>query len=789
MHPKFLCLLGAAAAIAMAAPAYAGSGAGTDRVEVRYTAYGVAHVVADTYEGAGFGYGGALARDNLCVVVERSITIAGERSRSMPADARYYDSQSFGEISNLDSDGVYRFVVSEDLVSRVKKAASPEIHDLVRGYTRGFNRHVSGPALAGEDCRKQAWFRPLTEDDVWRRIAHTPLLETTARVLRDVVAATPPKDQLVAALSSAPGEVVDMEDRRGASNAVAFGRDGVEGGVGGMSFANPHYVWHGPERLHAMHLTVRGKLNVFGATLYGLPFPILGFTDSVGWGITHTTDKRSTIYRVELDPKDPTRYSVGGRMERMRPVNIRVETLDGPVTRTFWQTRYGPVMQSAALPWDGKFAYTLADPEIGNVRFADQFLAIARARNVREVRDALKRIQGAPWSNVTAADRDGEVFYSNITVAANITDAQLARCVITGPAHTYMERADFTTLNGSDPTCAWTREAGTPQPGIIPAARRPSTLRSDVVFNSNDSHWFSTLDPTGLIEGIQTVVGPERTPRAERTRVAALYSREIMLGGAITGSPGATPDKWERLFFSARNLTAELVVDDLAADCTARPKVSMPDGSTVDVAEACRTISAWDRRDMATSRGSALFGEFIRNLGPLTSTPEGAARVWRNPFNPTNPVATPSGLVMSEDVRQAFALAVVRFRDAGLPLDGALADQQSVTRNGVRLPISGSSYTYHRIATTGLTTGKGFAEIRAGDSYIHVVSLRPDGVNGRFIVTYSQSTNPSSPHFSDMTSLFSERRFADVTFSEESIRKGQVGEALIYDLPISPGNK
>jgi acyl-homoserine-lactone acylase len=788
MRAMFLTTLAAAALTALAGQAQAKPMDASDRVEVRYTAYGVAHVTADSFEGAGYGYGGALARDNLCVVVERMITIAGERSRSMPADARYYDSQSFGEITNLDSDSVYRFVVSKDLVSRVKRNASPEIVGLVRGFTRGFNQHASGPALAGEDCRRQPWFRPLTEDDVWRRIAHTPLLETTARILRDVVAAKPPTGSSAAA-GPAIADLADLAERRGASNAIAFGSEGVEGGVGGMSFANPHYVWHGPERLHAMHLTVRGKLDVFGATLYGLPFPILGFNESVGWGITHTTDKRSTIYRLDLDPADPTRYLVGGRFERMRAIKVRVDTQRGPVDRTFWQTRYGPVVQSEALVWDRKYAYSLADPEIGNDRFADQFLAIARARSVREINDSLHRIQGAPWSNITAADRDGEVFYSNITVAGNITDEQLARCAISGPARAYMERADFTTLNGSDPTCAWTMEPGTPQPGIIPAAKRPWTLRRDVVFNANDSHWFPTIDPAGVIEGMQKVIGPERTARAERTRVSVLYALEAMRGGAITGKPGATPEKWERLFFSARNLTAELIVDDLVASCTTTPKVVMADGSVVDVADACRAIANWDRRDMSTSRGSALFGEFVRNLGPLTGTPEAAARVWRNPFNPANPVATPSGLVMSDDVRRAFALAVLTFQKAGLKPDGALADQQSVTRSGVRLPISGGSYTYHRTFTTGLTPDKGFAEIRAGDGYIHVVSLRPDGVTGRFIVSYSQSTNEQSPHFSDMTTVFSAGQFADVAFSPESIRKGQVGDTLTFDITVTPDGR
>lgn len=773
--------LGVAAVVAYGAtgPGLAGVSERSPGVEVRYTAYGVAHVASDTYEGAGFGYGNVLAKDNLCVVAERAITLAGERSRALSASATYYDAQSFGEISNLDSDAVYQYVLSPDLLERTKRGASQEVAQLVRGYVRGFNRHARGAALPGETCRKEAWFRPLTEDDVWRRIAQTPLLETTARVLRQVIAAAPPRAGDVPATAAL--DLAELADRRGASNAIAFGKDGVEGGIGGMNFANPHYVWHGSERLHAMHLNVRGKLNVFGATLYGLPFPLMGFTDHVGWAITQATDKRSTLYRLDLDPADPTRYRVDGQVEPMRRVGIKVMTQQGPVERSFWETRYGPVVENENLPWDGAHAYALADPERGNNRFANQFLAMARAKTVREINAALHTFQGVPWSNVTAADRDGEVFYSNISVAANITDAQLQRCVVLGPAHTYMLNADFTTLNGSDGGCAWTKASGTPQPGIIPASRRPSMIRSDVLFNANDSYWYVTLAPDARIEGLQKVIGPERTMRAERTRVSALYARDAMQGSLLTGTPGATPAKWETLFFNARNLTAELVLDDLLADCLSNTIVAMPDGSKVDVSTGCEALRGWDRRDTSASRGSAFFVEVARNIAALMATPDAAERIWRVPFDANDPVGTPRGLVMSDAVRQAFARAVVKFREADLALDGALRDQQAVTRNGVRLPVSGSLYTYHRIAPGAYEPGKGATDIRAGDSYIHVVAIRPDGVSGRFLVTYSQSTNPVSPHFSDMTALFSEGKLADISFSEESIRKAQVGDTIRFD--------
>lgn len=770
-------------------------------VEVRFTPYGVAHIRSGSFEGAGYGYGWALARDNLCVVVERMITIGGERSRTMPADETYYDVFAGGDISNVDSDAVYTYLLPASAARRTRAGASRDVRALVRGYVAGFNHHVSGPALAGEDCRSQAWFRPLTEQDVWRRIAHFPLLETSSLWLREIIAASRPLDAHAGAPTDTAVRLAEFQTFRGGSNSAAFGREIVEGGVGGMSFSNPHYFWHGTERLHAFHMVVEGRLNIFGSTAYGLPFALMGFTEHIGWSITHATDKRATVYELELDPADRTRYRVGDRMERMRAVSVRVQTMSGPVSRSFWETRYGPVVEGEHLPWDGAHAYAFADPELGNNRFADQFLDIALARSVHEIRDAQFRRLGSPWSNITAADANGEVYYSNISVAGNITDAQLERCLIASPARTYMDLTDVSTLNGSDPACAWTNDQRSPQPGLIPAERRPWMIRADMTFNSNDSHWFNSVDSDSRLEGFARVIGPERTARGERTRVAALYMQELREGGETIGAPGATPAKWERLFFSSRNLTAELILDDLLADCSANPQVSMGvtaveagvhrpqahhagaiDGApeTIDVTPACDVLRSWDRRDTLVSRGSALFAEFVSGL-EVTPTTDLALlpRYWRTPFSAEDPIGTPRGFVPSEETRQALARAQWRFQSAEVPIGAPLADVRSVTRGGQRLPISGSYFGYHLTRPSTFTPGEGVTELRNGDGYIHIVSLKPGEVRGRFLVTFSQSTNPMSPHYADMTELYSRETLADIAFTAPEIEAAQVGATVV----------
>ena len=745
--------------------------------QVKYTEFGIAHIKAKNLEGAGFGYGYAMARDNLCAVDEKMVTLAGERSKSMDPEGKYIDLFAGGEVINYQSDAAYKYILSDETVKYTKNGASKDVKALVKGYVIGFNKHIKGPSLDGEDCRNQKWFRPITEDDMWRRIAQIPLLETSAGVFREIINAAPPNVQasiVKTQLANLPKDQII----HGASNAIAFGKDGVEGGVGGLSFANPHYAWHGTERLHVFHMNVPGKIDVFGATAYGLPFPMLGFTKNIGWGITHTTDKRSTLYELKLDPNNPKNYLYDNKSIPLQPLKIVVDTQNGAREHTFWLSQFGPIVMGDALPWNKQNAYVFADPERKNNRFADTFYGIASAKNVTEIKDVQLKKLGSPWSNVTATDSAGNVFYSNISVTANITDQQLKDCVVTSKAKQFMDY-DVTVLDGSRSNCAWTIDNAAPQPGIIAAKDRPWSIRKDVMFNSNDSHWYHTLDSKDKSEGFAKVIGPEMTTRGERTRIAAYYAKEIINGGKITGSKGATPLKFEKLFFSAHNITADMIVDDLVKDCTQTPKVKSSKGMEIDIQSGCEALKNWDRRDTLNSRGSAFFAQFLSNLEQVPMTGFALTdKYWRVSFSPNDPVNTPRGFVSNDETRAAFADTMIAFAQLGIKPDAKLGDIQSVTRDGITYPISGSRYSYHMTRPMAYTPLKGITEIRSGDSYIHDVAIKPSGVSGRFIVTYSQSTNPKSPHFSDFTKVYSKEEFADVYFTDAQISKNQVGKTV-----------
>ena len=56
---------------------------------------------------------------------------------------------------------------------------------------------------------------------------------------------------------------------------MALGKESTAGGHG-LLLGNPHFPWDGPERFYQAQLTLPGKVNVSGASLFGVPLILIG---------------------------------------------------------------------------------------------------------------------------------------------------------------------------------------------------------------------------------------------------------------------------------------------------------------------------------------------------------------------------------------------------------------------------------------------------------------------------------------------------------------------------------
>ncbi|MEH6375681.1 penicillin acylase family protein [Streptomyces sp. KLMMK] len=774
-------LPGEAAAAGAPARAEHAKGGGLSAV-VRYTEYGVPHIVAKDYANLGFGTGWAQAADQVCVLADGFLTLRGERSARFGPDAKPDGSLS-SATTNLSSDLFFRGLNEAKTVDRILDSPAPagptrQAKELMRGWAAGYNAWLAQNRITDPACRGADWVTPVTALDVARRGYAITVLGGQGMAADGIAGAAQPGAAPRSAKAPAnPAEAarkVFGEQRRNAgmgSNAVAFAGSTAANGRG-LLLGNPHYPWQGGRRFWQSQQTIPGELNVSGGSLLGMPVVEIGFNERIAWSHTVATGVPTNLYELKTVPGDTHAYLVDGKPERMteRTVTVPVRGKDGStsrVTRSQWWTRYGPVVTSIddlPLPWaDGK-AYALTDPNAESLRFTDASLALAKSRSVRGVQDALRRTQGLPWVNTIAADSGGHSLYTQAQVLPRVTDELAGRCSTALGRQTF-PAAGLAVLDGSRGDCALGRDADAVQPGIFGPSAMPALVDAPYAENSNDSPWLANADRP--LTGYPRIFGDVSTARSLRTRGAV---EDV---SAMAKRGGLTVADLERQQFANRAPAGALAAADAAKACAALPggTATGSDGKPVDVSAACGVLARWDRTVRTDSKGAVLFDRFWRRL--VRSAPQ--AELWRVPFSPASPVTTPNTLnTASPAVGRALADAVAELRGAGIALDAPLGEHQFVERNGKRIPIAGGADAlgiWNMIESAPWDSARGgYSEVRHGSSYIQAVGF--DGgpcPAARTLLTYGQSSDPTSPHYADQTRLFSAGRMVTARFCEKDI--------------------
>jgi len=130
---------------------------------------------------------------------------------------------------------------------------------------------------------------------------------------------------------------------------------------------DPHLALSTPSVWYFARLRAPG-LDVFGATLPGVPFVVLGRNAHVAWGFTTTYADTQDLYIERIDPEHPDQYQTPDGYARFetRLESIQVRGAD-PISITVRSTRHGPVLSGAlaaadaALPPSGeRDAFVLA---------------------------------------------------------------------------------------------------------------------------------------------------------------------------------------------------------------------------------------------------------------------------------------------------------------------------------------------------------------------------------------------------------------------------------------------
>ena len=770
--------------------------AGGYSATITRTSYGIPHIVAADWGGLGFGQGYAFAEDRACTLIDQVIKVRGERSKYFGAgDAN----------ANVDSDFAYRQLGLHDAAD-TKFAHQPKnVADMVAGYVSGFDRELTAEGVHGW-CKGAAWVQPITTTDLYAYLDDVLIIGSGGKLLTPIATAQPP----AAAPESTPDTAASPDAATGASadairqgltsldlhpdiasNGWAIGKDLSTSG-GGLLLANPHFPWEGEERLWESQLTIsNGDLDVYGASLSGVPGVLIGFNKNVAWTHTVSAGYRMTLYSLNLVPGDPTKYVYGDKTVAMTSKDITIQVLgpDGTTaakTQTMWSSQYGPMLK---LPfgWTATTAYTYRDGNLDDTNVLAQFLGMDAAKNMDDFIDVHRTENAIPWVNTIATSSDGRAWYADTATTPNLSPDALAlwksNVSSGGLAKTVLDNGAIL-LDGSNPINEWVDDPGSVRPGLLPFGKQPQLKRSDYVFNANDSHWLA--NPNQLLTGFSPLTGAEAITQSTRSRENA----RLIVDPSFRGADGKlSKEGVEKAFTSNRALHSDLLLQGVVAACDATPSVTVG-GQPYVLAPLCTVLRNWDGLDNVSSKGAPLWREFLYTAGRANRN--GAGDLYSVPFDPTDPVGTPNTIAADPTALLIdLATAATKLVAGGYAIDVTLGDMQFDARAAqterIALPggtgvdgtisvvdcCSGSNTLAPQASVGTVTdanyfTSKGYPVAR-GNSFVMALEFDKTGPHADAVLTYGQPDDPADPNFDAQTKLYAAGTFRPVLFTDAEI--------------------
>jgi len=776
--------------------------------QVRWTSWGVPHIVADDWGSVAFGMGHAHARDHACTLADQMLMVRSERAR--------WFGRGDGD-RHVDSDFGWLALGVMEQAEQGFPGLSQQLRDALVGYSTGFNAYIDevGPEGLPSPCQGAEWVQPFDHIDLLAYYLSLGLSGSGAVFVDSVAQAEPPDGAREArygndvsdpqALAAFRALMAPVREPELGSNGWGIGSEDSSTD-GGLMLSNTHFPYSGQRRWWESQLTIPGVVNVYGASLVGVTAINIGFNENVAWTHTVSGTPRFTGYVLELEPGNPTRYLVDGEYRDMSPRTyaITVPGFGGDLveeSRTLYRSQYGPMINAPIVGWTEQVGFTFRDANENNLAMLPTWFGMNTASDLDEFMAAHRDENGIPWVHTMYADAQGQAFYTDSASAPNLSAAAWAGYADFLADNTFaalFAEQGAILLPGGDTTYDWVEAPGARMAGLVPFDDAPSMTRSDYVANANNNHWLTHAEQP--LEGFSPIYGEERTSRSPRTRMNLRYLENL---GQAAGEDGLwSLAELEAAAMGGRTSMAELLAPAVAQRCLdldAVVRAAYPvDDDIVDLSSACTVLAAWDGTVGLAAQGAAIWREFLGG-GDFTRDDlwGDTGLLFAQGFDANEPLATPNTLVMAPTegagpVLDALARAVVRLGEAGVAVDAALGDVQFQLKGGVRLPVPGGREIEGAIAISDHSTGgddtllprpprgdvinattdltvDGY-QINRGNSYILAVQFVDGAPQARSVMTYSQSQDEGSASYDDQSAdVYANGTLRDVAFTDEQI--------------------
>ena len=496
------------------------------------------------------------------------------------------------------------------------------------------------------------------------------------------------------------------------SNVIAMNSSKT---ISGETFLaiNTHQPLEGPTSWYEVHLNSDEGTNIIGTMYPGTPNVLIGVNEHLGWSHTVNYPDKTDVFKLKM--KNKRKYIVDDLeydLEKYKAkITVKILGIPIKINRKYYKSIYGPTLKNKSG------YYSIRTPTLFNVRALEQWWNMGKAKNFSEFYDAYKMKQ-IPGFNVGYADRYDTIFYMSNGILPKRAEGYNWKGIVPGDT---ME-----TL--------WTEYHEIED---LPQVIQP---KSGFIYNANHSPFKSTsADENPNEKDYSERMGYETYDNNRSIRLIELiesYDKVSYDDFKDIKYDNSFPSKFSYNFMDI-NLIDEIELD-----------------TNHELFEIVNEIQNWNRKTDIESIGAGLYGVLYYHLI------YNYADQIRKLTSEDKPVSKEIILSAVSDIKPYL---IEHFGKVKI----TLGEFQKLVRGDKELPIWGLPDVITAMSSRPYKDGK--HKVFAGESYIGLVRFTDEGPVMESIISFGNSDDPSSDHYTDQMEMYSKFQTKKMTFDKEEI--------------------
>lgn len=495
------------------------------------------------------------------------------------------------------------------------------------------------------------------------------------------------------------------------SNVIAMNSSKT---VSGETFLaiNTHQPLEGPTSWYEVHLNSEEGTNIIGTMYPGTPNILIGVNEYLGWSHTVNYPDKTDVFKLKM--KNKRKYIVDEEeyeLEKLKAkITVKVLGIPIKINRKYYKSIYGPTLKNKSG------YYSIRTPTLFNIKALEQWWRMGKSKNFSEFYNTLKMRQ-LPGFNIGYADKYDTIFYMSNGIIPKRAEGYNWKGIVPGDTKKtlWTEYHDIEDL--------------------------PQVIQPDAgfIYNANHSPFKSTTaEENPKEEDFSQRMGYETYDNNRSTRLIELiesYDKVSYEDFKDIKYDNSFPSKFNYNFMDIS------IIETLKLE------------AENDSFELLDIIQKWNRKTDIDSQGGGVFGVLYYQL------------VW----NYRDEILKNNKTVSRETLLSALKDVKRYLIDNFGSINITLGDFQKLVRGDKEIPIWGLPDVITAMSSRPYKDGK--HKVTQGESYIGLVRFNKNGPTLESIISFGNSDNPDSDHYTDQMEKYSKFKTKKMTFDRDVIYK------------------